>query len=307
MKTNAVCSRREFVQRAALAASAAAAGLSRAAEPFAPKVVVFSKIYQQLKLDFAAAADLTAEAGLDGVDCPVRPGGEIPPEQAADRLPLYLEALQRRRLDMPYLTTGIQSPATPHTETVLRTAQKLGIGIYRMGFRPVDPAVSREKQAAEVRAQLRDVAAMSKDLGLCAVFQNHSPAGKHDYIGGDLAELRRLMDGLDPAHMAVAFDFAHAVIVHGDDWRKQFDALRPWIKTAYVKDADRVKKFVPFGEGEYAKSGYFTLLKKMNYARPFSMHIEYDWSGGGKHRDRATLLKTLQASLRFIRRWCAEA
>ena len=47
-------------------------------------IAVFSKVYQELKLDFKAAADLTAEAGLDGIDCPVRSGGEIEPEQAAN-------------------------------------------------------------------------------------------------------------------------------------------------------------------------------------------------------------------------------
>ncbi|MCX6898306.1 MAG: hypothetical protein NT105_06355 [Verrucomicrobia bacterium] len=38
---------------------------------------MFSKIYQTLKLDVDRAAGLTAESGLDGVNCPVRPGKDM--------------------------------------------------------------------------------------------------------------------------------------------------------------------------------------------------------------------------------------
>ena len=49
------------------------------AEKSRPPLTVFSKVYQELKLSFEQAAALTADGGLDGIDCPVRGGGEIPP------------------------------------------------------------------------------------------------------------------------------------------------------------------------------------------------------------------------------------
>src|SRR5689334_17646324 len=131
-------SRRDFLSRAlgsglVLALSGTAAWSGPEAKPASP-IAVFSKIYQELKLDFEAAAAVTGEAGLDGIDCPVRAGGEILPEHAADQLPAYAEILGRRNQAIKLLTTDITSPKSPHIETVLRTARKLGIRYYRFGF-----------------------------------------------------------------------------------------------------------------------------------------------------------------------------
>src|SRR6266478_2433332 len=125
-------SRRDFLVKAGLGACAATlcgpgTRSCPAADTFAPPVVVFSKVYQTLNLSFAEAAAVTAEAGLDGVDCPVRPGGEIAPERAREELPRYAEALRRRNLELPLLTTAITSVASPQAEETLRTAKKLGV------------------------------------------------------------------------------------------------------------------------------------------------------------------------------------
>ncbi|HWY74900.1 MAG TPA: hypothetical protein VN281_04750, partial [Verrucomicrobiae bacterium] len=68
--------------------------LCPAAEGIALPIVIFSKAYQPLKLNFEQAAEFTAESGLDGVDPPVRPDGEIRPERVAEDLPAYVEALR---------------------------------------------------------------------------------------------------------------------------------------------------------------------------------------------------------------------
>src|SRR5690242_38010 len=103
-------SRRDFLAKtiatgAALAWSGPAARSAPGAAAASP-IVVFSKIYQELKLDFEQAAATTTQAGLDGVDCPVRDGGEILPENAAEQLPRYAEILHQRGLQIPLLTTG---------------------------------------------------------------------------------------------------------------------------------------------------------------------------------------------------------
>src|SRR5882672_12072472 len=86
--------RREFVAKSIMATSGAAIapGVSfraSAAEKTSIPIVVFSKVYQTLKLTYEEAAALTTEAGLDGVDCPVRPAGEVLPERATEDLPRY--------------------------------------------------------------------------------------------------------------------------------------------------------------------------------------------------------------------------
>lgn len=300
-------SRRDFITRSALTASATALWRSPAvsclaAEKLPPPIVVLSKVYQTLKLDFDDAAALTVEAGLDGIDCPVRPGGEILPERVKEELPQYAEALRKRNLRMPLLTTAITSAASPRAEEIVRTAKKLGVQFYRLGFidRQTDPPAG--KQVREIKAQLKDLAALNKQVGIGALFQNHSPAG-WSYVGGDLAELYEIVQDFDPAQIGVAFDIGHALVVHGDDWRRHFEKLRGHFKVAYVKDVTRAGRWVPFGEGDVGATGYFKLLQQMGYHAPVSLHIEFDWDDGGKSRTRPVLLKALKDSSRVLRRW----
>jgi len=309
--SRAEVSRREFIARAMTVSSAAAlwdgGALScLAAEWTVPPIVVFSKVYQELKLDFEHAADLTAEAGLDGVDCPVRPGGEILPERAAEEMPRYVAALQKRKLSMPLLTTGITSAASPHTEQVLRTAKKLGVQFYRLGVTHRDPAVPAEKQCREVRAQLKDLAALNQQIGIGAIFQNHSPSGR-TYVGGNLAELYDIVSGFDPAQIGVAFDIGHALVVHGDEWRAQFDKLKRHIKVIYVKDVTRAGRWVPFGQGDIGRLGYFKLVRQMGYRAPICLHVEFDWTEKGKTKTREALVKALRDSVRALKQWLEEA
>ena len=300
-------SRREFIAKSALAASTTALCASPtlsclAAEKLHAPIVVFSKVYQTLKLDFDDAAALTAEAGLDGIDCPVRPGGEILPERASDDLPRYAEALRRRSLRMPLLTTAITSASSPRAEEIVRTAKKLDVQFYRLGFIDRQTDAPAGKQVREIKAQLKDLAALNKQIGIAAIIQNHSPVGR-SYVGGDLSEMYELVKDFDPVQIGVAFDIGHALVVHGDDWRGHFEKLKSHLKIAYVKDVKREGRWVPFGEGDIGSTGYFKLLKELKYQAPISLHIEFDWTSGGKSKTRPALVKALQDSSRVLRRW----
>ena len=241
---------------------------------------------------------------MDGIDCPVRPGGEILPEHAARELPQYAAALKKRGLQLPLLTTAITSVSSPCAEEILRTAKKLGVQYYRLGFTNTQTDAPPGKQVREIRAQLKDLAALNKEVGIGAIFQNHSPSGR-SYVGGDLSELYDIVKDFDPAQIGVAFDIGHALVVHGDDWRRHFERLKSHLKVAYVKDVTRGGSWVPFGEGDIASTGYFKLLKQMGYRAPVSLHIEFDWNDGGKSKTRSALLKALQESARVLRRWLA--
>jgi L-ribulose-5-phosphate 3-epimerase len=301
-------SRRDFIARTLVTSSAATwcrdDVLLGDTEGASLQIVVFSKVYQELELGFDAAAALTAEAGLNGIDCTVRPGGEILPEHAARELPLYAAALNKRGLQLPLLTTAIMSISSPHAEEILRTAKKLGVQYYRLGFVNTQTGAPPGKQVREIRAQLKDLAALNKKIGIGAIFQNHSPSGR-SYVGGDLSEMYDIVKDFDPAQIGVAFDIGHALVVHGDGWRQHFEKLKSHLKVAYVKDVTRGGRWVPFGQGDIASTGYFKLLRQLGYRAPVSMHIEFDWTDGGKTKTRTALAKALQESVQVLRRWLA--
>jgi len=302
-------SRRRFIRTAAPAMAALglapkAASMAFGAPGFAPPVAVFSKVYQELKLDFEQSAEVTAEAGLDGIDCTVRDGGEIVPEQAADKMPRYAEALRRHRTRMLLLTTGIVGVSSPHASEILRTGKQLAIQYYRLGYWSHRPERPPAKLLAEIGPSLKDLAAMNKELGVCGVYQNHSAPQNHSRrnAGCDLAELYEMVKDLDPGQVGVAFDLAHALIEHGDQWREHFDRLKPHIRVVYVKDVQRASGFVPFGQGEFARTGFFDLLARMNYRAPLSMHIEFNWAPEG-NKTRPLLLQALKESRRVLGQW----
>ncbi len=299
-------SRREFIGRSALAvAGAACCGASVArAEGVAPtsSIVVFSKVYQTLKLDFAAAAAVTAEAGLDGVDAPVRPGGEVLPENAAAQLPRYADALNQRNLRLPLITTAITSPSSPFADDIVKTARHLGVQYYRLGF--IEQQADVKKQIGEARAQLKGLAELNRRTGIGALLQNHSPTAR-TYLGGDLGELEELVKGFEPEEIGIAFDIGHAIVVHGDGWRDHFEKLKTHIRTVYVKDVTRDGKWVPFGKGAIGTVGYFKLLREMDFRGPISLHVEFDWDEKGKTRTREALVKALKDSTAVLRPWLA--
>jgi sugar phosphate isomerase/epimerase len=281
---------------------ASALAAASAENPSPLSIVVFSKVYQELSLGFDDAAATTAEAGLQGIDPPVRPGGEVLPERAAEDLPRYAEALRKRHLRLPLLTTAITGVSSPHTEDILRTAKALGIQYYRVGFIPRADTASLPAQLREVKAQLRELAALNGHLGIGAIFQNHSPSG-HAYLGGELTELRELVSDFDPNQIGVAFDIGHALVVHGDGWRTHFEALKSHLKIAYLKDVNAQRQWVPFGQGQIGRTGYCKELKNLGYHAPICLHMEYDWSDHSKSKNRQTLTNALRQSSAVIRGW----
>lgn len=308
---NAECSHRGISRRDFLAKTAAVSALTAlgAAPRLAPagdlqrcSIVVFSKIYQELSLGFEPCAALTREAGLDGVDCPVRTGGEIEPASALQKLPEYAEILRKQELGIHLITSGINGADSPFAEPVLRTAQKLGVKFYRLGYFSAPATGASRKQIAEVRSRLKDLAALNREIGVCGLFQNHSGV-----FGSNLTDLRSATEGLDPDQIGIAFDIGHALITHGANWRAHFEDLRPQLRVVYIKDVNSQGQWVRFGEGQIAGSGYFSRLKELNYSAPVSLHIEFDWPKVGTGRDRETLLTALRESAKTLRRWLREA
>src|SRR4051812_31725071 len=165
-------SRRSFlatVAAAALAPRPSFAAETKPTERF--PLITFSKPFQNV--GFERTAEIIAEVGWSGIECPVRAKGQVLPERVEDDLPKLHEALTKRGLTLTLLTTDVAT-VDPLAERVLRTAAKLGVTRYRLAFFKYDLNKAIPPQIAEIKARLRDVAALNRELGLKAGFQNHS-------------------------------------------------------------------------------------------------------------------------------------
>jgi sugar phosphate isomerase/epimerase len=260
-------------------------------------IITFSKPFQSL--NFADTADLLAEVGYDGIECPVRDKGQILPERVEDELPKLHEALKARQLDLTLITTDVGG-VTPLNEKVLRTAARLGVKRYRTTTFHYDLAKPIAPQIANLKPALRDLAALNKELGIKAGLQNHSG---RDYVGAPIWDLFEIVKDIDPAHLGVCFDIGHATAEGGSSWPIEAHLMEPFFTCVYVKDFSWKKNekgwgadWGPLGEG-MVDPKFFTWLRGSSYRGPISQHCEYLKGGGAKQRAQ------MKKDLTLLRGW----
>lgn len=293
--------RRTFIALSAAGSLTALASSGRGRENESKnrrEICVFTKPFQSLSYD--ELAEQTARLGFDGIEAPIRNGGHIEPADVQEELPRMMESLRNHGLKMTVMTSSINDPADPLTEKVLRTAAGLGIRHYRMKYFKYDESQPIPEQITEWAKQLTDLAAMNKQFGITAVYQNH--AGRN-YFGASLWDLRRALEGIDPAHVGVAYDIRHATAEGGMSWPVTFQLIRPHIQVVYVKDFvwhERKPGNVPLGQGRIDPA-FFSMLTKSGYAGPISLHEEYL-----DHRDASLVpahWKAIHEDMQTLQAW----
>ena len=276
-------SRRSFLHQTALLGAATATGhltagaqTPPAAAPSAlPDFCLFTK--HLIGMEPVALAEHVASLGFAGVEAPIRPGGHVLPERVAGELPGFVEALKKSKLKLTILTSGINAvTADQHTENVLRTAAQLGVKYFRMNWYEYDLKKPIPPQLDEIRAKVKDLIALSRELGIRPLSQNHNGPR---YVGAAIWDLESIMRDHPPEDWGFAYDIMHATVVGGTSWQIQYQLARPRIGAAYFKDftwASRLKPATcPLGEGMAAGSECAKLLRESGFTGPVSLHIEY--------------------------------
>jgi sugar phosphate isomerase/epimerase len=237
---------------------------------------------------------------VDGIEAPVRKGGHIEPAQAADKLPEFVAALKKHKLEVGILTTDIVR-ADKTSEALLRTALAQGIKEYRLGPYGYDLKKPIAPQLEEVRAKLKDLAAMNKDLGIQGQFQNHRGNNR---VGSPLWDLIAALDGIDPAQLGIAFDFAHATVEGANAWELNLRRAAPHVVAVYFKDyklQGRDWNPCPLGEGCVGPKSAAVVKEVLPQDTPFSLHIEYI-GGSGDERVNGTL-EAMKQDLATLAKW----
>lgn len=246
----------------------------RAAETASPyPFCTFTKALQAMS--YADMAKALAAMEFDGVESAVRPGGSVEPERVADDLPRLVEALAVEKLTLMIATSGINEVSdAQHTETVLRTAAKLGVPRFRMNYYRYDLGKPIRPQLDEFRAKLKDLIALTDEIGIKPIYQNHS--GK-DYFGAPLWDLGEVLEDYRPEQIGVAFDIGHATVEGAKCWPLHFAMIRPYLDTVYVKEPtwqNNKLDWGPLGAGA-VDTGFYPTLKKSGFTGPISLHVEY--------------------------------
>lgn len=260
------------------------------------KICAFVKFLQSLSFD--RLAETIKQLGFDGIEATVRDRGQVLPERVEDDLPKLVEALSKHDLEISVMASSVNRADHPLTEKVLRMAASLGVRNYRMKYYRYDLAKPVTKQLDELRPVVKELAALNRELGISAVYQNHSGARN---VGASVWDLHWLLRDIPAKEIGNAFDVRHATVEGGLAWPVSFNLMQPHLGAVYVKDfrwQGRRPENVPLGEGQ-VDPAFFGLLKKSNFRGPISLHVEYLGQAGvaenvnALNRDLATLRKYL--------------
>jgi L-ribulose-5-phosphate 3-epimerase len=237
---------------------------------------IFTKPLTWMSYDEMAA--LVAEAGAEGIDLPVRPGGHVLPENVETDLPKAFEAARKHGLKMDMIVTGITAADEKYTESILKTASSLGIKYYRMGWMPYDEALGIKGTLDKYKPGFKKLEEMNRKYKIHGAYQNHSGVR----IGGPVWDLYELLKDIDPEYLGCQYDVRHAVVEGGASWVTGLKLIMPWIKCTDIKDHVWTKsngkwnpESVPLGEGMVNFDEYFKIIQKNNVPGPMSLHLEY--------------------------------
>ena len=298
MPSGSPVSRRAFVAGSLASTVVWSSRQSCAASPEVAgnKICAFVKFLQTLS--YNELADRIAELGFHGIEATVRAKGQIEPQRAEEELPKLVEALRRRGLEITVMASDVNRVDQPYTEKVLRTAASLGVKRYRMAYYRYDLSKPILPQLQELKRVVADLVAMSRQLGLSVVYQNHAGT---DIVGAAVWDLEYLLREHPVRDFAVAFDIRHATAEGGMVWPVHFCLMKPHLGVVFVKDfawENRRAKDVPLGQG-YVDARFFKMLREMQYAGPISLHVEYLEKAGNEANLAAmkTNLKTLRSLL----------
>ena len=266
-------------------------------------ICIFSKHLQFL--DYEAAANTAAEMGFDGLDIPVRPGGHVLPERAADDLPKAVEAARKAGLAVPMITTAINGIDSPHAETVLSTAADLGVGYYRLGYLNYDDSMGVAGSLDSFKPRLKELADMNREIGIHGDYQNHAGT----YVGGPVWDIWYIIRDLDPRWIGCQYDIRHATAEGGTCWPLGLRLMGKFVGTTVIKDfkwglVDGRWRIVNtlVGEGMVDFKAYYGVIKELKISGPISMHFEYP-----HEQNRETVMPLYRKDLRELRDYLRNA
>ena len=250
----------------------------------------FSKHFQWLPLP--EAAQLAAAIGYDGFDLTLRRNGHIEPARVTEDLPRAVKQCKAAGIDVPMVTTDIVDPQSPHAETVVKTLSQLGIQRYRWGGFRYDYAKPLPPQLDEAHRRSKDLAALNKQYGVCAMYHTHS--GRNQ-LGASMWDIWYVLRDLDHSAVGVNLDIGHATVEGGlGGWINTTLLLAPITRGIAVKDFYWHKtsrgwspRWCGLGEGMVDFTQFLKMLRHAGFDGPIQVHMEYEELGAA-HTGKST-------------------
>lgn len=183
----------------------------------------------------------------------------------------------------------------------MREAAKLGIRRYRLAHLRYDLGKPLKPQIAAMRARLKDLAALNAEVGIQGQYQNHRG---NNFVGGPIWDMVEMLEGIDPTHLGLAFDFAHATVEGANAWELNLRRAAPHLVSVYFKDYKldgRRWQACPLGEGVVDPKAGELVRSLLPPGTPVSIHVEYTGGTGDERVERT--LAAMRNDLETLESW----
>lgn len=268
---------------------------------------VFAKHLQAWPLDVCSAR--VREAGFEGLDLTVRPGGYVEPgTDFSRRFARAVDTVRAAGLSVPLLTTGITCATDPDADLIMRCAAEQGIHELKLHYWPWNRGASFARAFDDAAGSLD---ALERLARAAAVRINlHCHCG--DFVTHRAEAIDRLIRDRDPAHVGAYLDPAHLTVEGGlAGWRSGIELLLPRMNLLAVKDFRWVdnplgprhsqeRRWVPVGTGNVAWREVMSMVRSYGFAGPLSIHGEYQGRWSWKELDAAQVLEQARADRDWI-------
>jgi sugar phosphate isomerase/epimerase len=262
-------------------------------------------------LSIAEACRAAREAGFDGLDLTLRPGGHVLPENAEVGLAEAKKLADAAGVAIPMVSTAVTATDSPHAESIFAAAAHYGARRLKLGYWEYRPFGTLARQIDEVRAKLATVIELGRKYRVLPCVHCHS--GRLVAAGGPL--LYMVLRDFKPADVGAYVDPMHMTIEGGlSGWELGLDLLAPWIALVGVKNfrwltAARDEKgqqryrweYTPLADGQAPLPEFMAYLRQLRYDGIVSLHSEYKGATSFRRLSTPELLAQSAADLKYLK------
>jgi sugar phosphate isomerase/epimerase len=242
-----------------------------------PGVCVYSQIFRQVAYDELGM--VLRDAGLDGVNLTVFPGGHVNPANAGLDMFRSVEAITGVGLDVPIISTQYVNLNDPTIRNVLGVCSEMGVPLFRSGAWRYENAPDIQGRLGEVQRDVAALSSIARAAKMVVVVQNLTG----DAVGASVWDMNLILRALDPTTAGWDFDIGNATAEGaGGSWAIALRLAAPRLKAVSVQDFSWTKDGgawkpapCPLGEGMVDWAAFFSTLARAHFTGPLTIQMDY--------------------------------
>lgn len=253
--------------------------------------------------------------GIYSVDLTVRPGGIIDPLKVKNDLPKLQEMLLKKGITIAMITTNITDASDEASRRIIKTASKLGIKYYKLGYFKYEGFGTLKELRKKVRKNIAELSDLNGEYKIQGGFHNHS----NDFFGASVWDVFHAIKNVPPQTIGAYFDPAHAVIEGGScAWKMGMDLLSDRIIMLAVKDFHWVEgkhryaggrrhsvEVCPLADGNVPWTEVLQILRSINFKGPVSIHSEYKGAHCFSDLGTEDVFSQTEKDVSLFKQWCS--